>query len=87
MTSFTDRIVAARFADACAKARQHLRGEMEKLGLRAADGWVISESVRAVQGGSEVVMRPSHLYYDPPAGVECVVAIDLVSEIDASCTP
>ena len=87
MSSFTDRIVAAEFADACAKARQHLRAEMEKLGLHVADGWMIAESVRAVQGGSEVVMRPSHLYYEPPAGVECVVAIDLVSEIDATCTP
>jgi hypothetical protein len=87
MNSTHDRAIAARFSEACENSRRHLRNEMERLGLLAQDGWRISETVRAVQGGSELVMRPAHLYQPSPAGVECVVSIDMAAEVDSSCTP
>ena len=87
MSSNHDHAVATRFSRACEEARQHLRREMERLGLHADEGWRIHESVRAVQGGSELVLRPIHLYHPSPAGIECIVAIDETSEIETQCEP
>jgi hypothetical protein len=56
-------------------ARDHLLQMMEARGLRPADGWGIAESVRHVEGGTELVLRPLHLRHDPPLDLECIVKI------------
>ena len=81
-----DEEVAAVFAQRVAEARLYLRKEMEAYGLREADGWRISESVRQVDGGSELVLRPIHMTHVAPAELECVVHIDEeAAAIDSSC--
>jgi hypothetical protein len=88
MTTSSYDPIAARFAKACADARRHLWAQMEQHGLREADGWKIAESIRAVQGGSELVMRPLHLRLQAPPWLECVVAIDEdTTAIESNCTP
>ena len=80
--------VAARFAQACSEARRHLRAQMEQHGLHESDGWKIAESIRAVQGGSELVMRPLHLRLQAPPWLECVVAIDeQTTAVETNCVP
>jgi hypothetical protein len=88
MSSTHDFNAARRFAKACADARTHLRREMEARGLHERDGWLIVETVRQADGGSELVMRPLHLRLNPPDDLECVVSIDEdSSEVDVDCTP
>lgn len=88
MPSTNDKLIAARFALACTEARAHLRRLMEERGLHERDGWKIVESVRQVQGATELVMRPLHLYEPAPDDLECVVAIHEQSTlVDSSCTP
>jgi len=59
---------------------------MERAGLRAHEGWKIAETVRQVDGGSELVMRPLHLHKPSPPDLECVVKIDLdTASIDSTC--
>ena len=57
------------------RAQEHLWEEMEKRGLRRADGWSIVELTREGRGGTEIVMRPMHLRLTTPEDIECVVAI------------
>jgi hypothetical protein len=87
MPSTQDQAVATRFSRARDEARQHLRREMERMGLRAADGWRIHETIRPVQGGSELMLRPMHFHQPTPAGIECIVAIDETAEIETQCEP
>ena len=68
------------FAARCEEARTSLRAHMEAAGLRAADGWRISEVIRPSRTGTELYMRPIHRYLDPPEGLECVVWIDTEGE-------
>jgi hypothetical protein len=67
--------LALAFSERRVLARSHLRLRMEALGLRERDGWKIVESVRAVSGGTELVMRPMHLHLDAPADLECIVKV------------
>ena len=86
MSRENDTYVAARFAKACADAREYLLREMEQAGLHVSEGWKIVETVRQVAGGSELVMRPLHLHKPSPPGLECVVKIDLdTASIDSTC--
>jgi hypothetical protein len=88
MASTHDSVAAKRFAKACADARAHLRREMEARGLYEKDGWMIVETVRQADGGSELVMRPLHLRKTAPPDLECVVSIDEDStRVDMNCTP
>ena len=81
-----DAFVAARFAKACAEARETLLRQMEEAGLHARDGWKTLETMRQVAGGSELVMRPLHLHKPSPPDLECVVKIDLdTASIDSTC--
>ena len=76
------------FAERYQAARAHLRREMDRLGLREADGWRIDEISRDGRRGSEVVLRPIHLRLPSPPGLECVVWMDEEGEsIDAECSP
>jgi hypothetical protein len=88
MASTHDSQAARRFSKACAEARAHLRREMNSRGLYESDGWKITESVRQIKGGSELVMRPLHLHKPAPDDLECVVSIDEDSSaVDMDCTP
>ena len=88
MTDARDAAIAARFAKACAEARRHFWALMAARGLYEKDGWRILESIRQVEGGSQLVMRPMHLHLDPPGDVECIVEIEEDSaHVDTHCTP
>jgi hypothetical protein len=45
------------------------------MGLRARDGWKVTEVMREARGGTELVLRPLHLRLDAPDGLECVIWI------------
>ena len=66
MRPSNDSLASARFARACAQAREHLRRLMEENGFHEHDGWKIVESVRQVRGGTQLVMRPLHLHLTAP---------------------
>ena len=60
MTSSSDERLASEFSARRAQAEAYLWGEMEKLGLRASDGWSITESTRDRGGGSLDRRRHGH---------------------------
>lgn len=61
--------------EARARAEESLWAEMDKRGLRRADGWKIIELTREASGGTQIVMKPLHLRLQPPDDLECVVTI------------
>ena len=71
-----ERDAAGRFATLHAAASQRIREKMNARNLHEAEGWRITESVREIPGGREVVLRPLHIARAAPAGLECVVRID-----------
>ena len=82
------QLLAKALAEERAKAEQHLWREMEAHGLRKADGWRIVEFTRESGGGTEIVLRPLHLYLPSPPGLECVVGVmDQPGDIHAECAP
>lgn len=87
MNSPKEVVLASTFAERCAQARIHLRREMEACGLHHRDGWEIAERMRAIGGRTELVMRPLHLFLEPPKEMECVVEIDEDASIDVHCEP
>lgn len=76
MQNQRDLALATEFAAKCEKARETLRHRMETRGLLEKAGWRINESVRHIEGRTEMVMRPIHLRLTAPADLECVIAID-----------
>jgi hypothetical protein len=79
--------IAATFSEKARAAREHLWSLMEASGLNAKGGWRIAESVRPVAGGSELVLRPLHMYLDAPSDMECVVWIDGGgTQVEMECT-
>ena len=87
MTSHKDKALAADLAAELARAEAFMWAEMEKLGLRAEDGWTITEITRERAGGSELVLRPMHLRLHAPEGLECVVRIvEKDAAIDRECS-
>lgn len=70
-----DKDFAVRFAANRAMAEAVLRREMEALGLRASDGWKVTETMREARNGTELVLRPIHLRLESPPGLECVIWI------------
>lgn len=82
------QLLAKALAEERTKAEQHLWREMEKHGLTKADGWRIVEFTREAQGGTEIVLRPLHLYLPSPPGLECVVGVmDRPGGIQSECAP
>lgn len=75
MTSHHDARLAANLSEQISKAEALLWVEMGRLGLARKDGWKVSESMRDVEGGCEVVLRPIHLYMPAPPGLECVARV------------
>ena len=61
-------------------AESYLWREMGERGLHKEDGWSIVEFTREAEDGTEVVMRPLHLYRAAPAGLECVFGVARVTE-------
>ena len=83
-----DQSLSRTFAAQLAAAHANLRREMTALGLHEHDGWKIAEVVReSALGGTEIVVRPLHLFLEPPANLECVVTIvESAATIDLECT-
>lgn len=75
------REIALAFATRIDLARSMLRQQMEARGLTEKAGWRISESLRNVMGGTELVLRPIHLREKPPEDLEMAVSI---SEADGT---
>ena len=71
----TDRL-ANELADRYALAEAYLWIEMHGRGLRKEDGWTIVEFTRESSRGTEIVLRPLHLYRPTPPGIECVIHVD-----------
>ena len=76
-----DESVAARFSERRAAAEAYLWREMNARGLRAQDGWKIMELTRDTIDGSELVLRPLHLWQAAPPELVCVISL---MEDDAS---
>lgn len=80
-----DDKVAVEFSARCAEARACLERTMVQRGLLAKDGWRITETVRTIIGGTEIVMRPLHLYRASPEDLECVVRVMEHSGVESRC--
>ena len=87
MTAANDHAGSVAFAERYRAAKAFLRKEMDRLGLREADGWRISELHRDGMRGSEIVLRPIHVRLAAPEDVECVVWVDEAGQADAECSP
>ena len=79
--------LAAELAKERARVEAHLWREMGKLGLKREDGWSIVEFTREAEGGTEIVLRPLHLYIVSPSGVECIVGVVEDGAIRSECGP
>jgi hypothetical protein len=61
---------------------------MEARGLHERDGWKITEIMRDTRGGTELVLRPLHLWHQTPPDLECVVWVrNDDGQVETSCTP
>lgn len=61
---------------------------MRERGLHAEDGWSIDETLRQVDGGSVIVMRPIHMRLDAPPDLECSCSVDEPGlKVSAQCAP
>ena len=81
-------MLATALAEERTQAEAHLWREMEQRGLRKADGWRIVEFTRDADGGTEIVLRPLHLYLASPQGLECVVGLaGPHGEVHSRCGP
>jgi hypothetical protein len=81
-----DELLATRFSERRAAAEAFLWREMNARGLRAQDGWKIMELTRDTIDGSEMVLRPLHLWQPAPADVVCVIRLDADhAEIHSTC--
>jgi hypothetical protein len=79
----TARLFAAHRAEAEAQLWRH----MEALGLHARDGWKITETMREAREGTELVLRPLHLWLEAP-DLECVIWVHGEDgSVDSSCGP
>lgn len=88
LTQPSDESLAAEFSARRADAEAFLWREMAKLGLRAEDGWSITEITRERGGGSELVLRPIHRSLSAPDGLECVVRISEERPgVSSECSP
>lgn len=83
-----DEHFAVQFSEQRAAAEAHLWRQMEARGMHARDGWKITEVMRDTRGGTELVLRPLHLWHATPPDLECVVWVrNDDGAVDASCTP
>ena len=79
--------MAAEFRNKVAAAREQLLAHMRAVGLRPEDGWRISETLRQLEGRTELVLWPVHRVHVAPESLRCVVTIDTPGvEIEMDCT-
>src|SRR5512140_330108 len=83
-----DQHSADRFAEKRAAAESYLWREMEARGLHRHDGWSIGEFLRDTRGGTELILRPIHLWHQTPPELECVIWVGTDDgNVHAECTP
>lgn len=69
-------------------AETYLWRKMEERGMTREGGWKVVEFTRDTRGGTELVLRPMHLWHQSPYDLECVVWVrNEDGLIEASCTP
>ena len=84
----TDEQFAGRFSEQRTAAEAHLWRQMEVRGMHARDGWKIMEFMRDMRGGTELVLRPVHVWHATPPDLECIVWVHSEDgAVEASCTP
>jgi hypothetical protein len=83
-----DQQSANRFAEKRIEAEEHLWREMEARGFHRKDGWKMGEFLRDTRGGTELVLRPIHLWHPTPPELECVIWVSYENgDVNAQCTP
>lgn len=79
---------ADQFAEERVAAETHLWRRMEERGMTRDGGWKVVEFTRDTRGGTELVLRPMHLWHESPYDMECVVWVrNEDGLVEASCTP
>jgi hypothetical protein len=68
-----DQQITEQFARHRADIEAQLWRLMEERGMTREGGWKIAEFTRDTRGGTEIVLRPMHLWHDSPYDLECVV--------------
>ena len=68
-----DQQFTEQFARHRADIETQLWRLMEERGMTREGGWKIAEFTRDTRGGTEIVLRPMHLWHDSPYDLECVV--------------
>ena len=83
-----DEQFTEQFARHRAAVEAQLWGMMEERGMTREGGWRIAESTRDTRGGTELVLRPMHLWHDSPYDMECVVWVrNDDGVVESGCTP
>lgn len=83
-----DEQFAEQFARQRAAAESQLWKSMDERGMTREGGWRVAEFTRESRGGTELVLRPLHLWHDSPYDLECVIAMtDAGGKVDSSCAP
>ena len=85
MSKQLDERASHEYSAHCARARAYLKRAMEERGLLGTDGWRIVETVRSIIDGTEIVMRPLHLYHSSPDDLECTVRVMEHSGVESRC--
>jgi hypothetical protein len=82
-----DQQFTEEFARHRAAAEQQLWRKMEDRGMTREGGWKIAEFTRDTRGGTELVLRPMHLWHVSPIDLECVVWVHDEGVVESSCAP
>jgi hypothetical protein len=83
-----DEKLAEQLAQRRAAAATQLWAKMEERGMTREGGWNVAEFTRDTREGTELVVRPVHLWHQSPYDLEQVVWIDIGDGvIEPSCTP
>jgi len=81
------RQIAVVFSKRRELARDMLRKQMDARGLTEKAGWRITESLRHVAGGTQLVLKPIHLREHAPEGLEYVVSVSEEGTSDLTASP
>ena len=83
-----DEQFTEQFARHRAAVEVQLWRKMEERGMTREGGWKIAEITRDTRGGTELVLRPLHLWHASPYDLECVVWVNSDDGvIESGCTP
>lgn len=70
-----------------AAAEQQMWTRMEERGMTREGGWRIAESTRDTRGGTELVLRPMHVWHESPYDMEHVYFVKASDAVESSVTP